>query len=347
MSFISAGNTTTTTLLINGDTTGNLVFNTGGANTTALTISNTQAATFANNVTITGTTTHTGNAAFSNITSTGSIGAGTTTPAQMLSVGSTSNRGNVQVLSTDGNGISIQTGGGGPGSGAAISFYDADTNYAAKMSTSKISTNSASLVFSTANGSAAFTEGARLDAAGFKIGTTADDPVASRVPGTAIRISGSTNGSIYSRGGNWELGLTAASGTHIFFYTDNGSANQSAGQITSSNNTTTYGTGSDYRLKDSIQPMVGALNKVLQLNPVTFKWKANGSDGQGFIAHELQAIVPDCVLGEKDGVDENGKPIYQNIDTSFLVATLAKAIQELNAKVDAQAAEIAALKAGA
>jgi len=54
MSFISAGNTTTTTLVVNGDTTGNLVFNTGGANTTALTITNAQNATFANVVTATG-----------------------------------------------------------------------------------------------------------------------------------------------------------------------------------------------------------------------------------------------------------------------------------------------------
>ena len=54
MSFISAGNTTTTTLVVNGDTTGNLVFNTGGANTTALTITNTQNANFANVVTATG-----------------------------------------------------------------------------------------------------------------------------------------------------------------------------------------------------------------------------------------------------------------------------------------------------
>jgi len=51
MSFISAGNTTTTTLVVNGDTTGNLVFNTGGANTTALTITNAQNATFAGTLT--------------------------------------------------------------------------------------------------------------------------------------------------------------------------------------------------------------------------------------------------------------------------------------------------------
>jgi len=51
MSVIQAGNTTTTSLIYTGDTTGNLVFTTGGANTTALTITNAQAATFAGTLT--------------------------------------------------------------------------------------------------------------------------------------------------------------------------------------------------------------------------------------------------------------------------------------------------------
>jgi predicted aspartyl protease len=60
MSVIQAGNTTTTSLIYTGDTTGNLVFTTGGANTVALTLSNTQAATFASNVIVTGSITATG-----------------------------------------------------------------------------------------------------------------------------------------------------------------------------------------------------------------------------------------------------------------------------------------------
>jgi hypothetical protein len=67
---------------------------------------------------------------------------------------------------------------------------------------------------------------------------------------------------------------------------------------------------------------------------VTYTWKADGSAGQGFIAHELQAVVPDCVTGEKDAVDAEGNPQYQGVDTSFLVATLVKAIQELTARVE-------------
>ena len=63
-------------------------------------------------------------------------------------------------------------------------------------------------------------------------------------------------------------------------------------------------------------------------------WKSDGSISQGFIAHELQAVVPECVTGEKDAVDKDGKPIYQGIDTSFLVATLTAAIQEQQAIIN-------------
>jgi squalene cyclase len=56
-------------------------------------------------------------------------------------------------------------------------------------------------------------------------------------------------------------------------------------------------------------------------------------NGEGFIAHELSEICPHAVTGEKDAVDAEGNPQYQGIDTSFLVATLTAAIQELNAKV--------------
>jgi len=109
--------------------------------------------------------------------------------------------------------------------------------------------------------------------------------------------------------------------------------------------TTTYGTSSDYRLKDNPQPMQNALETVAKLNPVTYTWKIDGSIGQGFIAHELQEIFPDAVQGEKDDVNEDGSIKPQGIDTSFLVATLTAAIQELKALVDTQASTITALTA--
>jgi hypothetical protein len=124
------------------------------------------------------------------------------------------------------------------------------------------------------------------------------------------------------------------------------------GEIEITGSTTTYATSSDYRLKEDVQPMAGALAKVAALKPVTYKWKVDGSDGQGFIAHELQEVVPDAVTGQKDAVetytDEEGneqtRPKYQGIDTSFLVATLTAAIQEQQALIQSLTQRIAALE---
>jgi len=116
------------------------------------------------------------------------------------------------------------------------------------------------------------------------------------------------------------------------------------GAIFTNGTATSYVTSSDYRLKENIAPMTGALSKVTALKPVTYTWKTDGKLGQGFIAHELQAIVPDCVHGEKDAVDEKGNPIHQGIDTSFLVATLTAAIQEQQAIIKSLTARIEALE---
>ena len=134
-----------------------------------------------------------------------------------------------------------------------------------------------------------------------------------------------------------------ASNTIIGFFRN--SSATLVGQISTTSTATTYTTSSDYRLKHDIQPMTGALSKVEQLNPVTYKWKSDGSDSQGFIAHELQAIVPECVVGEKDAVDAEGNPVYQGIDTSFLVATLTAAIQEQQAIITQLQADVASLQA--
>jgi hypothetical protein len=160
--------------------------------------------------------------------------------------------------------------------------------------------------------------------------------------GTTVLPDGSNNGTAIrdtQNGGSRFSGSGTGTRTILAFYNANGLV----GQISTSGSATTYNTSSDYRLKENIAPMTGALNTIEQLKPVTYKWKIDGSDGQGFIAHELQEVVPDCVSGEKDAVDSEGNPVYQGIDTSFLVATLTAAIQELNAKVEAQAEQIKAL----
>ena len=157
--------------------------------------------------------------------------------------------------------------------------------------------------------------------------------------------SSSTGGSQYYYGaansywGNW-VNSTVTKNQFTF-----NNPNGEVGRVTTNGSATTYNTSSDYRLKENITPIVGALEKVSQLKPVNWTWKVDGSDGQGFIAHELQAIVPDCVTGEKDAVDDEGKPIYQGVDTSFLVATLTAAIQEQQTIINDLKARVTALEA--
>jgi len=130
---------------------------------------------------------------------------------------------------------------------------------------------------------------------------------------------------IWSQSGTLTFGSAYGRNTGL---TPNASLDQSGNFSCTSLNQT-----SDYRLKENIQPITGALQKVTQLNPVTFNWKNDGRSSDGFIAHELQEVLPTSVIGTKDEVDDEGKPVYQHIDKSGLVATLTAAIQELNAKV--------------
>jgi len=136
-------------------------------------------------------------------------------------------------------------------------------------------------------------------------------------------------------------GQGAGTETQIEF----GNTNGARGSIQTNATNTLYNTTSDYRLKEDVVPMTGALNIVSNLKPCTYTWKVNGSAGQGFIAHELQEVIPDAVTGEKDAVDDKGDPKYQMVDTSFLVATLTAGLQEAVAMIEELKAKVAALEA--
>lgn len=189
----------------------------------------------------------------------------------------------------------------------------------------------------TAGNAISFTQAMTLDSSGnLRIGTTGN--VIGSGERLSIQTSNSNSAGVSIKGSeNYLLGLwnsTVGSSNLAYFFAGTGAS--FVGSISTNGSTSTsYNTSSDYRLKNAIAPMTGALAKVAALKPVTYKWNADGSDGQGFIAHELAEVVPDAVTGAKDAVDEEGKPVYQGIDTSFLVATLTAAIQELKAEFDA------------
>lgn len=95
-----------------------------------------------------------------------------------------------------------------------------------------------------------------------------------------------------------------------------------------------FNTTSDKRLKENIIDMPATLTKVLNLRPVYYTAKESGLHGEGFIADEVQTVFPFVVTGDKDAVDKDGNPIYQQIDQSRLVPYLVKAIQELTARLE-------------
>ena len=96
-------------------------------------------------------------------------------------------------------------------------------------------------------------------------------------------------------------------------------------------------TTSDYRLKENVSYDFDATTQLKQLRPCTFTWINDESNTthQGFLAHEVQEIVPHAVNGTKDAVDENGNIEAQSIDKSDLVPLLVKTIQELEARITA------------
>jgi hypothetical protein len=117
---------------------------------------------------------------------------------------------------------------------------------------------------------------------------------------------------------------------HVFI-----NANGEVGTISTNGSATTYATSSDYRLKEDDVPMTGATERVKALRPINFAWKIDGSRVDGFLAHEVQEIVPEAITGVKDAVDSEGNPDYQGIDQSKLVPLLVKTIQELEARITA------------
>ena len=116
------------------------------------------------------------------------------------------------------------------------------------------------------------------------------------------------------------------------------------GNISVGTSTTSYNTSSDYRLKNSISNFTNGLSTIGLLRPVKYKWNTDGSDGEGFLAHELQEVIPLAVIGQKDAVDEEGNIKPQGVDYSKIVVHLVAAIQELKTQNDALAARVTELE---
>jgi hypothetical protein len=182
----------------------------------------------------------------------------------------------------------------------------------------------------------------RLNASGdLLVGTTTFiSPATSTDEGSRI----SSNVIAVSRSGSVPLYLqrTTSDGTIASFYRQT----TQVGTISVTTTATAYNTSSDYRLKENITLLDGAIARLNQLPVHRFNFIADPDTVvDGFIAHEAAAVVPECVTGEKDEVDEDGTPIYQGIDQSKVVPLLTAALQEAIAMISALEVRIAALEA--
>jgi hypothetical protein len=164
----------------------------------------------------------------------------------------------------------------------------------------------------------------------------------------SITLEGSNSFFMMRAGGTGAL-------SQISFMRDTDGTPFQAGVITTTGTATTYGTSSDYRLKENVVEMTGALDRVDQLNPSRFNFIADADTTvDGFLAHEVADVVPEAITGEKDATEEyevtpsvlddegnvieeaeiGTRPVYQSIDQSKLVPLLVGAIQELRTEIE-------------
>jgi hypothetical protein len=265
----------------------------------------------------------------------GRLGIGTTSPSEKLQLeGSGSQYMRVKTTTTNADmyfGItSSSVGYVGTGGSDPLGFYTAGTERARIDSSGNLLVGTTSLA---GTGVTVYKSGAiKVIANGQTLANTVQNCYANSNADNTDLIE--FNVGQYQRTCMFVRNSGAGAGNPCAHITFQYGAGTNAGYISSTGTTTSYTSASDYRLKENVQPMQNALAKVAQLNPVTFTWKDNGFDGQGFIAHELQAVVPDAVVGEKDAVNEDGSIKPQAIDTSFLVATLTAALQEAVAEIN-------------
>jgi hypothetical protein len=189
------------------------------------------------------------------------------------------------------------------------------------------------LVFSTSTSlNSAPTEKMRLDNSGNFLINTTSTTLYSATSGYGVCYRKNASFDVLSTSDNAIiLNRTGADGS-IEEFRKSGTI---VGSISVTGSLTTYNVSSDYRLKNSVARMTAGLETISALKPVTYKWNTDNSYGEGFIAHELQSVIPLAVSGEKDAVNEDGSIKTQQVDYSKIVVHLVAAIQELKAELDA------------
>ena len=258
------------------------------------------------------------------IDSSGQVGIGNTSPVEMLTIGTTSDSASrIQLLASTSGNSTIHF-----GDGAAAAAYRGYINYRHSAD---------SLEFATAE-----TERMRIHSdGGLSIGTTS---ITSNGfdSSTKVVIQNATSG-----GECLGLASTSTSGTSLEMVVFRDGANTQIGTIigNASANTTSYGTSSDYRLKENVVDVDKPIEKLKKLKPKTYNMISDPDNKlDGFLAHELGEVIPNASHGVKDAVNEDGSIKPQQVDYGLITPLLTAALQEAVANIETLEARIATLE---
>ena len=102
----------------------------------------------------------------------------------------------------------------------------------------------------------------------------------------------------------------------------------------------------DLTIEKNVTSLTDGITKLKQLKPITFDWikETDNNNVMGFLAHEVQEVMPEVVTGTKDEVDSDGKPEYQELDYGRMTPLIVAALQEAVSEIETLKAEVAALK---
>ena len=160
------------------------------------------------------------------------------------------------------------------------------------------------------------------------------------------------NGKFYVKTGNDQgievrIGSTTDTNGKAIDFVDGDDNNCGTIRINASANTVTYNTSSDHRLKENVVELTGATTRLKQLEAKRFNFISDPDDitVDGFLAHEVQTVVPEAITGTHNEVDEDSNPVYQQIDQSKLVPLLTAALQEALDEITDLKARVAILEA--
>ena len=126
---------------------------------------------------------------------------------------------------------------------------------------------------------------------------------------------------------------TTGDNTFNDFYTETVATQRGSISYNRAGGLTAYNTTSDYRSKDIFGDVENAGEIIDALKIYRGKMKGATIERPMLIAHEAQEITPYAVTGEKDAVNENGDPIYQQMDVSVYVPLLIVELQNLRQRL--------------